>query len=49
MILSTTPGVTSSNVSYDTKLGDVEFDNAIINVEQIQKAVSELGYKATPQ
>ncbi len=49
MILSATPGVSSANVSYDTKLGDVEFDDLTVNVEQIQKAVADLGYKATPQ
>ena len=49
MILSNTDGVTGADISYEKKSGTVEFDDSKINVEGIRKAVSELGYKATPK
>jgi Cu+-exporting ATPase len=49
MVLSTQDGIKNAAVSWDTKSGEVEFDDSKVTVEQIQKAVSELGYSATPK
>ncbi|MEK7643418.1 MAG: heavy metal-associated domain-containing protein [Patescibacteria group bacterium] len=49
MVLTATDGVTGANISYEAKSGEVEFDDTKINTESIEKAVSELGYKATPK
>ncbi|MEK7630871.1 MAG: heavy metal-associated domain-containing protein [Patescibacteria group bacterium] len=47
MVLSTQDGIQNASVSWDTKSGEVEFDDSKVTVEQIQKSVSELGYSAT--
>lgn len=49
MLLSTTDGIKSANISWEAKSGEVEFDDSKITVEGIQKAVSEIGYSATPK
>ena len=47
MVLQSTDGVINAAVSYDTKKGEVEFDEEKINVDSIIKAIDQLGYKAT--
>ena len=49
MILTNTDGVSGADITFEGGGGTVEYDDAKINVEQIQKAVSELGYTATPK
>lgn len=49
MLLSTQDGIQSANISWDTKSGEIEFDDSKISVEQIQKAVKDIGYFATPK
>lgn len=49
MILSNQDGVKNVNVNYESKAGEVEFDDTKTTVESIQKAVADLGYKATPK
>ena len=49
MLLQSTDGVTSSWADYDKKEGEAEFDEEKIKVENIIKAIEELGYKAIPK
>lgn len=49
MVLQNTDGVINANVSYDTKKGEVEFDEEKTNIDKILKAIEQLGYKATVQ
>lgn len=46
MILENTEGVSNSSVSYENKVGEVEFDENKVKIEDIIKAIEELGYKA---
>lgn len=46
MVLENTDGVKKSSVDYDKKLAEVEFDEDKVPVENLIKAISELGYKA---
>ena len=45
MILRTVKGVTSARVDFDTKLADVEYDDALASVVTINKAIEGLGYQ----
>lgn len=47
MLVSQMDGVKSVFVDYEGKKGDVEFDPAKVNKEQIVKAIAELGYTAS--
>lgn len=47
MVLENTDGVKKSLVYYDKKIAEVEFDEDKVPVENLLKAVSELGYKAS--
>ncbi len=47
MFLSNTDGVASAKVSYDTKKGEVEYDETKIKDEDVIKAIEEAGFKAT--
>ena len=46
MYLSNTNGVKSVSVDYNSKKGEVEYDDTEIKEDGIMKAVEELGYKA---
>lgn len=48
MMLSTTDGVVNSSVDYNTKKGEVEFDENKVTLDQIIKVVEELTYTAKP-
>lgn len=48
MLLQNTEGVVNSFANYEAKSGEVEFDDKKIKVEDMLKAIAELGYKATP-
>jgi len=49
MVLQSTDGVVNASASYDTKKGEVEFDEEKTNLENIIKAIEQLGYKAKVQ
>lgn len=49
MVLQSTDGVINASASYDSKKGEVEFDEEKTNVDSIIKAIDQLGYKATAQ
>ena len=49
MVLQSTDGVINASASYDSKKGEVEFDEEKTNVDSIIKAIDQLGYKATVQ
>jgi len=49
MVLQGTDGVLNASASYDSKKGEVEFDEEKTNLESIIKAIEQLGYKATPE
>lgn len=49
MVLQSTDGVLNASASYDSKKGEVEFDEEKTNLENIVKAIEQLGYKATVQ
>lgn len=49
MVLQSTDGVINASASYDTKKGEVEFDEEKTNLENIIKAIEQLGYKAVPK
>ena len=46
MFLSTKEGVKFAQVDYNTKKGEVEFDDEKIKLDDILKEVAELGYTA---
>ncbi|KKR45234.1 MAG: hypothetical protein UU22_C0016G0029 [Parcubacteria group bacterium GW2011_GWA2_40_8] len=48
MFLSNTDGVKNAFIDYNTKLGEVEYDNEKINQKTVVKAVEEVGYGASP-
>lgn len=47
MVLQSTDGVLNASASYDTKKGEVEFDEEKTNLGAILRAIEQLGYKAT--
>lgn len=49
MVLQNTNGVLNASASYDTKKGEVEFDDEKTNIDNIVKAIEQLGYKAVEQ
>lgn len=49
MVLQSTDGVINASASYDTKKGEVEFDEEKTNIDVILKAIEQLGYKAAVQ
>lgn len=46
MLLTTTDGVSSASVDYNTKEGEIEFDEAKVKLDDLLKSIGELGYKA---
>ena len=49
MVLQSTDGVINASANYESKKGEVEFDEEKTNLETILKAIDQLGYKATPE
>ena len=49
MVLQSTDGVINAMANYDTKKGEVEFDEEKTNLDALLKVIEQLGYKATPQ
>ena len=49
MVLDNTDGVLSASADWDSKNVEVEYDEEKIKLEDILKAIGELGYKATPK
>lgn len=47
MLVSQMDGVKSVFVDYEGKKGEVEFDSAKVNKEQIVKTIADLGYQAS--
>lgn len=45
MVLQSTDGVVNAKASYDTKTGEVEFDEEKTNLDSILKVIEQLGYK----
>lgn len=45
MILRTVKGVSWARPDFDTKIVDVEFDDALANVDTMSKAIEGLGYR----
>jgi len=48
MVLQGTDGVLSASASYDSKKGEVEYDEEKTTLDNVLKAIEQLGYKATP-
>lgn len=48
MFLSKTDGIKTATVDFDTKKGDIEYDDEEINEEKIVKGVGEVGYTLKP-
>lgn len=48
MMMSTNDGVKSALVDYNSKKGEVEFDDSVVKLEKLLKDIEEAGYKATP-
>jgi len=48
LVLQSTDGVINASASYDTKKGEVEFDEEKTTLDNVLKAIEQLGYKATP-
>lgn len=48
MVVQNIPGVLKASADYNTKSGEVEFDEEKVKLENIIKAIEELGYKAIP-
>jgi len=46
--LSGLPGVKKARVSYEQKRAEVEFDQSVVNVQTLEKAIADSGYKARP-
>ncbi len=44
--LSGLAGVKKASVSYEQKRAEVEFDQSVVNVEALEKAIADSGYKA---
>lgn len=49
MVVQNLDGVVKASASWDNKNGEVEFDEDKVKLDDILKAIEELGYKATPQ
>ena len=49
MVLDSTDGVSDASADWDSKSGEVEYDDEKIKIEDIFKAIEELGYKAIPK
>lgn len=49
MLLDNTEGVFNASADYDSKSGEVEFDEEKIKWDEVVKAIEELGYKVTPK
>lgn len=49
MVLQNTEGVKSASASWNEKSSEVEFDESRVKLEDILKAIKDLGYIATPQ
>lgn len=49
MVLQSTDGVINASANYESKKGEVEFDEEKTNIDTIIKAIDQLGYKATIQ
>ena len=47
LVLQNTDGVLNASANYDSKKGEVEFDEEKTNIDAIIKAIEQLGYKAT--
>lgn len=45
--LSEIPGVISANASLETKQAVVEYDNTLVNPDQLIGAIKEIGYTAS--
>lgn len=45
MVLQGTEGVSSVSASWDEKSAEVEFDESKVKLDDILKAIEELGYK----
>jgi len=48
MFLSNTEGVTSAKVNYETKKGEVEYDDSKLKDADVIKTIEEAGFKAKP-
>ncbi len=46
--LSGLSGVKKARVSYEQKRAEVEFDQSVVSVEALEKAIADSGYKARP-
>lgn len=49
MVLQNTEGVLNASANYEAKKGEVEFDEEKTNLENVIKAIEQLGYKAAAQ
>lgn len=49
MVLQNLNGVIKSSADWEKKSGEVEFDEDKVKLNDILKAIEELGYKATPK
>lgn len=49
LFLGNTEGVKSAKVNYETKKGEVEYDEAKLKDEDIIKTIEEAGFKAQVQ
>jgi len=49
MVLDSTDGVLNASADWDSKSGEVEYDEEKIKLEDIFKMIEELGYKAIPK
>ena len=48
MVLQSTEGVVNASADYGSKKGEVEFDEEKTNLDNVIKAIEQLGYKAKP-
>jgi len=48
LVLQGTEGVLNASANYDSKKGEVEFDEEKTTLDNVLKAIEQLGYKATP-
>ena len=48
MLLQNTEGVSNCSASWEGKNAEVEFDDEKVKIEDITKAIADLGYKGTP-
>ena len=49
MLLQNTDGVLESSADYDSKSGEVEYDEEKISFDDMKKAIADLGYRVTPK